>query len=342
MVIAWYPAETNNSPVYAAWMPDRWASSEALFLYGQRIDSANPLTIGQAQQAIRQTISSSIAEAPMAHVQGLWPVLLFAPGAGVNTAFYSTFTEDLASHGYVVFGIVPTGWVATVFPDGHKVPTSNKRSDDLGWITGTALPLWANDLRFMVDQIEQLDRTSDSTFFHRLDLSRVGTFGHSFGGAASILAGLQDKRIKAVLNLDGSPFGVLSKTVLRKPFMVIKHDISPKYASVPPDEAGKAIQAKVEEELSSVYLKGRPGYRVAVGDAKHMTFSDMAVLQTWAEAGRRFATEDANDGAMTLAVICDYIRAFFDEFLLGRATPLLARPPGRYGICVLDSTTASK
>src|SRR5258708_6184186 len=150
MVIAWYPAETNNSPVYAAWMPDRWASSEALFLYGQRIDSANPLTIGQAQQAIRQTISSSIAEAPMAHVQGLWPVLLFAPGAGVNTAFYSTFTEDLASHGYVVFGIVPTGWVATVFPDGHKVPTSNKRSDDLGWITGTALPLCANDLRFIV------------------------------------------------------------------------------------------------------------------------------------------------------------------------------------------------
>ena len=342
MVIVWYPAETNDSPVYAPWMPDRWASSEALFLYGQRVDAAKPLTIDQTQQAIRQSMSNSITEAPMAHGQRLWPVLLFAPGAGVNTAFYSTFTEDLASHGYVVFGIVPTGWVATVFPDGHKVPTSDKRSDDLGWITGTALPLWANDLHFMLDQVERLDRDSDGIFFHRLDLSRVGAFGHSFGGTASILAGLQDERIKAVLNLDGSPFGVLSKTVLPKPFMVIKHDISPKYAPAPPDEAGKAIQAKVEDELSSVYLKGRPGYRVAVAEAKHMTFSDMAVLQTWAEAGRRFVTEDANDGAMTLAVIRDYIRAFFDQFLLGRANPLLARPPGRYGICVLDSTTASE
>jgi hypothetical protein len=45
--------------------------------------------------------------------------------------------------------------------------------------------------------------------------------------------------------------------------MVIKHDISPKYAVVPPDEAGKATQAQVKEELSTVYLKGKPGYRVA-------------------------------------------------------------------------------
>jgi hypothetical protein len=98
----------------------------------------------------------------------------------------------------------------------------------------------------------------------------------------------------------------------------------------------------VEEALSSVYLKGKPGFRVSVAEAKHMTFSDMAVLQGWAEAGRRFGTEDANDGAMTLTVICDYIREFFDKFLLGEAAPLLARPRGRYGICVLDSTPASK
>jgi hypothetical protein len=56
---------------------------------------------------------------------------------------------------------------------------------------------------------------------------------------------------------------VLSKSVLAKPLMVIKHDISPKYAVVPPDEAGKATQAQVKEELSTVYLKGKPGYRVA-------------------------------------------------------------------------------
>jgi dienelactone hydrolase len=337
MVIVWYPAETQDSPVHAPWMPERWATSEGLFLYNQRLDSANPLTVGQAQHAIREIVSSSLAEAPLARTESLQPVLLFAPGAGVNATFYSTFTEDLASHGYVVFGIVPTGWVATTFPDGHTVPGANKRSDDLGWITGTALPLWADDLRFMLDQIEALDRNSNSIFFHRLDLSRVGAFGHSFGGAASISAGLQDPRIKAVLNLDGSPFGVLSNRVLPKPLMVIKHGVSSKPEVAPRDKVGRA-KAKVEEELSSVYLQGRPGYRLTVAGAQHMTFSDMGVLQTWADAGHRLGADDASDGAKTLAVICDYIRAFFDNFLRGEATPLLDRP-GKTGICVLDSNT---
>ena len=141
MVVAWYPAEKNTSMPPELWMPEPWASSEAQLLYRQRGDSPNPLTMRQAQQAIRETVSNSIAEAPMAQAVRPWPVLVFAPGAGVNAAFYSTFTEDLASHGYVVFGIVPTGWVATVFPGGHKVPASDKRSDDFVWITGTALPL---------------------------------------------------------------------------------------------------------------------------------------------------------------------------------------------------------
>ena len=169
-------------------------------------------------------------------------------------------------------------------PDGSKQfsrtgtgsPFSDKLSDDVGWTTRVELPLWAGDLRFMLDQIERLDRDPNSIFFQRLDLKKLGAFGHSFGGAASILAGLQDQRIRAVLNLDGSPFGVLSKTVLPKPLMVIKEDVSPKYWTAPSDEKEKALQAQVGEELSSLYLKGTPGYRVEITEAKHMTFSDVS------------------------------------------------------------------
>ena len=207
MVIAWYPAEANSSEVHALWMPERWELSEARLLYAERANS--PMTMAEAFHAVHDSVSSSIAEAPAARTRNLWPLLLFAPGAGVNPAFYSTFTEDLASHGYAVFAIVPTGWGDTTFR--------------------IALPLWASDLRFMLGQIERLDRDPKSIFSQRLDLGKIGAFGHSFGGAASILAGLQDQRIKAVLNLDGSPFGVLSKTVLPKPLMVIKEDVSPKY-----------------------------------------------------------------------------------------------------------------
>ena len=223
----------------------------AQLLYAERSNSPNPLTTTEALRAVHESVSSSIAEAPPAQTKNLWPLLLFSPGAGVNPAFYSTFTEDLASHGYAVFGIVPTGWVETMFPDGHRVPASAPYN--LRWTTRIALPLWASDLRFMLDQIERLDRDPNSIFFRRLDLSRAGAFGHSFGGGASILAGLQDRRIKAVLNLDGSPFGVLSKTVLPKPLLVMKEDVSPQYWTAPRDEKDKAKQAQVGEELSSLY-----------------------------------------------------------------------------------------
>jgi predicted dienelactone hydrolase len=342
MVVVWYPAEHSVGVRYSPWMPDPWASSETDLLYYHRRHSDSPLTRDQAEHAIHDPLSYSVANASLAKNGRSWPVLLFAPGAGVNTAFYSTFAEDLASHGYVVFGIEPTGWVATTFPDGHKSAFSKKRSDETAWITGTAFPLWAADLRFALDQIVAWNADRQSFFFHHLDLARVGAFGHSFGGGASILAALSDSRIKAVLNLDGSPFDLVAGKSLRKPMMVIKHNVSPQYEQLPPDEHGKAVQAEVEEELSSLYLKGSPGFRVDVSDAQHMTFSDMAFLGTWVDAGRRYGPHGPDDGTSTVVVIRDYIRAFFDKFLLGQDSPLLNSEHPISGIARLKSTEQSK
>ena len=341
MVIVWYPADVAPGARYALWMPDPWASSETDLLYYHRRHTEVPLTRAQAKHAIRGPLSHSVANASLAKFDGKFPILLFAPGAGVNTAFYSTFTEDLASHGYVVVGIEPTGWVATTFPDGHRTPFSNKRSDDPAWFTGTAFPLWAGDLRFTLDQIAAWNDDQRGLFYHRLDLGRVGAFGHSFGGGSSILAALDDPRIKAVLNLDGSPFDIFTSRPLSKPLMVIKHNISPQYAPQPPDEQGKAIQAKVEEELSSLYLKGSPGLRVDISEAQHMTFSDRAYMSTWTDSGRRFGTNDPADGTATVEVIRSYIGAFFGEYLLGQNSRLLDdKHPN--SIATLISTQSSK
>ena len=342
MVIVWYPAEPAAGASYAPWMPDPWAASETDLLYYRRRHSGTPLTRDQAERAVHDPLSYSEANVTLAKTGRDWPVLLFAPGAGVNTAFYSTFTEDLASHGYVVFGIEPTGWVATTFPDGHKTPFSNKRSDETAWITGTAFPLWASDLRFTLDQIAAWNNDPHALFFHRLDLNRVGAFGQSFGGGSSILAALDDPRIKAVLNLDGSPFDILAGKFFPKPLMVIKHNVSPQYAHLPPDERGKAIQAQVEEELSSLYLKGSPGFRVDISEAQHMTFSNMAFLSTWADLGRRYGARDPADGTVTVTVIRDYILAFFDEFMLGEDSRLLHIEHADSRIAKLRSTKESR
>jgi dienelactone hydrolase len=341
MVIVWYPADVLSGATYAPWMPAPWTASETDLLYYHRRHTNAPLTREQAEHAIRDPLSHSVTDAKLARTGGSFPVILFAPGAGVNSAFYSTFTEDLASHGYVVFGIEPTGWVSTRFPDGHTTPFSNRRSDDPAWFAGTAFPLWAGDLRFTLDQAATWNNDASGLFFHRLNLTRVGAFGHSFGGGSSILAALDDARIQAVLNLDGSPFDLLTGKVFGKPLMVIKHNMSPKYAPLPSDEHGKAVQAQVEEELSSLYLKGSPGYRVDIAEAQHMTFSDMAYMGHWAENGHRLGINDSTDGAATVEVVRRYIRAFFDRYLWGRPSRLLVREQPK-SIATLSSTQKSR
>ena len=75
-----------------------------------------------------------------------------------------------------------------------------------------------------------------------------------------------------------------------------------------------------------------------ITDAKHMTFCDMAVLPAWADFGRRFGAANAADAEMTLSLIRDYVRGFFDKFLLGSASSLVDRAPGKYGISILSRT----
>jgi hypothetical protein len=50
-----------------------------------------------------------------------------------------------------------------------------------------------------------------------------------------------------------------------------------------------------------------------------------------ADAARRFGIEKANDGAKTLAGICDYIEAFFDKFLLGNDQGVAQAPDFKPG-----------
>jgi hypothetical protein len=73
-----------------------------------------------------------------------------------------------------------------------------------------------------------------------------------------------------------------------------------------------------------------------------MTFSNMAFLSTWADWGRRYGARDPADGTVTVTVIRDYIRAFFDEFLLGEDSRLLHIEHADSPIAKLRSTKESR
>ena len=128
---------------------------------------------------------------------------------------------DLASHGYIVTGISHTyNAQGTVFPDGRVI----SRDYDYSLIGDDYLNFslsyyenakqWAghnadveqreaDDVSFVLDRLEQLNRT-DACSQGKIDTSRVGTFGHSLGGAAAVASAEQDDRIGAAADLDGA------------------------------------------------------------------------------------------------------------------------------------------
>ncbi len=66
---------------------------------------------------------------------------------------------------------------------------------------------WVADTRFALDQITRLSRERGSKFYGKMDLARIGAFGHSLGGQAAVRLCQVDFRVHACLNQDGEIFG---------------------------------------------------------------------------------------------------------------------------------------
>ena len=79
-------------------------------------------------------------------------MLLFEPGFGMLPFFYSTLIEDLASHGYIVAGTIPTDYTHyNVFSNGRVADTFKSTH------TNASLPFWTGDLIFTLNQLEKLN-----------------------------------------------------------------------------------------------------------------------------------------------------------------------------------------
>jgi hypothetical protein len=131
-------------------------------------------------------------------------------------AAYSIQLEELASHGYVVFGLEhPYDTALIIRPDHRLIPLVDQVPQQAGPPTLAGLQAnlkmvvrWAADTKFALDEIETLSRRRDTRFFEHLDLSRVGLFGHSLGGKVAARLCQGDSRVGACMNQDGEIFGI--------------------------------------------------------------------------------------------------------------------------------------
>lgn len=264
-----------------------------------------------------------------------FPVLLFNPAWDGRRTQNMFLVEDLASHGFVVVGIDHTHNSDPVaFPDGrvvHNTPepemTDFSRStlERVNALGARELEIETADDVFVLDQLEDMNRSPSSAFFGRLDISDSGAFGHSFGGAVSAEACARDPRVRAALDLDGSLFGPVQQDGLPKPFMFIE-EADPGYT---PEELAESQADRIDDALNrsdTAAFDKFGGYRIFLRGSTHASFTDKPLYSPLSKLSGRGKIPPLRE----FQILRAYSLAFFEQELDGKPSALLAEAKSPY------------
>jgi pimeloyl-ACP methyl ester carboxylesterase len=325
VVWIWYPSAPTTPAAPAEYLPAAWRRA---------LDQSSGVLMSQfltRDPAVVRVHGQS--DPDLSSEQPSYPVVIMRAGGGALTTDFTTLAEDLASHGYIVVGFdAPYRTFVVVLPDGRVVtrpPADNPENlsaDEANRLIDRLLPMWASDTRFVVSQLERLNVADPSgRFTERMDLQRLGMFGHSFGGATALQFCHDDPRCRAGIDLDGAPRGSVVRDGLTQPFMFLLSD----HARELSDPASQRILGSIQ----SIYARLPNGrLMVTLRGANHFSFSDQILLKSHYVVGLMRALGIGRlDGRRGLAITADYVHTFFDVYLkgepLGRLTDLSRRYP---------------
>lgn len=323
-VLAWYPA------------PDSQGQLAPYFREGV---AELPPRLRTAFGSLAGLKAHAIIDAPAVAEPKKLPVLVFSHGLGGIPSSYTALIEDLASHGYAVLSIVhPEEATAATMADGKVIsmfdesgkprPAFNDvvaewtREDEImaavtretdeavqlrllrEYLSGlratnATLDRWVRDTKLVLDRLP-----TTGPLASRLDLGRVGAFGHSMGGVTSGQFCLEDQRCRAGLNLDGIPqYGTMIDRKLAQPFLMVY--------SARPGRTGAS---------DAIYRRAAPRYyRVDVQNTLHLDFSDMILWGGPLRSGALGTLAPTRAVEITRTVV----REYFDQELLGKPSPVL-------------------
>jgi predicted dienelactone hydrolase len=307
IVWIWYPASVSSTDSGVRYDHAEWASKADI--------TPNLLFRTFFARNGQKIHAHSFQNPKLSEMIPKYPVLLMKSGIGTLSTDYTAMAEDLASHGYIVVGSdAPYSTYKVIFPDGRIIlKTGEGNPGEAEYYSDTRvrtlhriLGIWTDDTRFVLDQIEQMNRDSSSKFFNRFDINTVGVFGHSFGGATAAQFCYDDPRCKAGIDMDGAPYGSVIQKGIHKPFMFLlaDHVADTDRVSMNIKSNVRSIHNSNQEDHYWFYLTG----------AEHFNFCDMPYQKEYlvmrlfggtGSVGRRHATE----------VIRSTVLGFFDTYL---------------------------
>ncbi|MCI4664763.1 MAG: hypothetical protein MRY74_08575 [Neomegalonema sp.] len=272
------------------------------------------------------------------------PLILYMPGFQGRATDNDALLANLASHGYAIAAFDDIAHDAP--PAGESESRRAARRGDLDYRTEQAYratskrldvraEMSAHKMTAMLDRLERLARLEVSPLAAvRLDFSRVGALGFSFGGATAIEAMARDSRILAAANLDGDLAGRTATEIVDGPYLELNSTdrpvVWPKWmAWLRPTNAFVVEEARLARKASRDQTARPNAHLIVITGARHNDFTDAlhggARWRGWrpwlpplAQAERVRSITDA------------YLLAFFGAHLRGEPSPLLTASPSPF------------
>ena len=297
VVQVWYPSEdTNSAPVPYLVSADKWlpALSDILEIPQFLFDH------------LRDIGTHSVLNAPVNKKVENTPLVLFSHGIwGMRFQNTAQF-EALASRGYIVVSVDHAYDASlTLFKDGtiadFRSGYEGELSEEEFWaLRNPQLQTRVSDIRFMIDTIG-VKQLKGGELWSVVDMERIGVFGHSYGGATSLIASVQDERIDAAIALDGWMIPIPLDVIDRgsdKPFYYIGRESWADPLNY--QQLNKFL--KRSSNQSTLFLTG----------TKHFDFSDTPLFSPYMQTFGLSGVIPAEDLAKKLE---NEIVGFFDNHL---------------------------
>ncbi|WP_181776267.1 alpha/beta hydrolase family protein [Amycolatopsis pittospori] len=229
-------------------------------------------------------------------------LVVLSPGFGKPRTTLTGLAEELASKGFVVALIGHNHEShGTAFPDGRVTECAACGSDS------TLLPpIRSADVSFVLDQLTR----PSSRWSWLIDRTRIGMAGHSIGGYSTPTAMVDDRRIRAGVDMDGRLWSPIPPSGIDRPFLLLGRESE--YTPAGPDTTWVG---------SWPNLTGWKRW-ISVAAAGHASFTDVGVL------GEQLGVTKPGllGGVRGMELTRAYVSAFFDAKLRGGRQPLLDGP----------------
>jgi predicted dienelactone hydrolase len=211
------------------------------------------------------TSTVSFAGAPVA--EGPFPLVVYSHGSGGFRWVATFFTEFLASKGFVVAAPDHTGNTAIDSFTGGSVDSPTNANNRPGDVSDT------------IDAVLAASADEADPLAGRVDDSRIGLTGHSFGGFTALASASGHTNTVGTTSADPR----ITALVLMAPYTLLLSDEELASVTLPTlmisgtDDLTTRIESNTERPWG--LISGRPLVRIDITAAAHNSFTDLCQLR---------------------------------------------------------------